>query len=91
MCTYRTEQLAVSASGKGTTQWRSFTEASVYFDHPVHQPAEHSLNVDLLAPAAGPGARLAMELSPTSARALAEAILATLDSVPSAQLGGLSG
>ncbi|MHB2023771.1 MAG: DUF6295 family protein [Mycobacteriales bacterium] len=86
MCTYRTERLTVSASGKGAGTWRGFTQASVYYDHPVHQPAEHTLNIDLLAPEAGPGARLAVELTPDSARALAAAILATLDSMPAGSM-----
>ena len=59
----------------------------VYFDHPVHAPADHTLNVDFLNPGRGPGARVAVELDPASARALAEAILATLDAAPAALIG----
>ena len=51
------------------------TDASVYFDHPVHAPADHTLNVDLRNPDRGPSARVAVELDPASARALAVAIL----------------
>lgn len=83
MCTYRTEKVAVSGSGKGRDGWFPVTEATVYFDHPVHAPAEHTLNVDFLNPARGPSARVAVELDPEAARALAEAILATLDTLPS--------
>ena len=54
----------------------------MYFDHPVHAPAEHTLNIDFLNPGQGPSARVAVELSAESARALAEAILATLASAP---------
>ncbi len=63
------------------------SDASVYFDHPVHAGAEHTLNIDLLNPSRGAGARVAVELDPGSARALAEAILETLASVPAALLG----
>jgi hypothetical protein len=82
MCTYRTEKIQVAGSGKGAAGWFGLTEASVYFDHPVHAPAEHTLNIDFLAPERGPSARVAVELTAESARALAQAIEATLASVP---------
>jgi hypothetical protein len=84
MCTYQTTTLTVEGSGKGAQGWFPVTDATVYFDHPVHAPAEHTLNIDLINPARGAGARVAMELEPAAARALAEAILQTLDAVPSA-------
>jgi hypothetical protein len=79
MCTYRTETVPVEGSGKGPQGWFRLRRASVYFDHPVHAPADHTLNIDLLNPADGPGARVAVELSAGSARQLARAILAVLD------------
>ena len=82
MCTYRTTILTVDGSGKGAGGWFPVTDASVYFDHPVHAPADHTLNVDLLNPGRGPGARVAVELDPASARALALAILDMLDKAP---------
>ena len=82
MCTYRTTTLGVDGSSKGEGGWFPVTDASVYFDHPVHAPADHTLNVDLRNPSRGPSARVALELDPTSARALALAILDMLDSVP---------
>ncbi len=65
--------------GAPTAGWVGLSEAMVYFDHPVHLAAEHSLNIDFLAPGAGPAARVAVELDPASAKALAEAILSTLE------------
>lgn len=82
MCTYHTETLSLRGSGKGAEGWFPLTDASVYFDHPVHAPADHTLNLDFLCPERGPGARVAVELDPSSARALAEAILATLATAP---------
>lgn len=82
MCTYLTERLALEASAKGSQGWFRASEASVYFDHPVQLPLEHSLNVDLLAPALGPSARVALELDAGSALALARGILATLSAAP---------
>ena len=82
MCTYSTEHLKVSGSRKGGDGWFKLSDASVYFDHPVHAPYEHSLNIDFLAPEMGPSARVAVELSPDSARELANAIFAALEKVP---------
>ena len=82
MCTYLTETLPIAGSGKGAGGWFSLTDASVYLDHPVHAPAEHTLNIDFRNPAAGAAARVAVELDPGAARQLAEAILQTLASAP---------
>jgi hypothetical protein len=82
MCTYITEKIAATGSGKGANGWFGLSEATVYFDHPVHAEAEHTLNIDFRDPARGPGARVAVELTASTARELAEAILRTLDTVP---------
>ena len=82
MCTYLTEKVSITGSGKGPAGWFTVTDASVYFDHPVHAPAEHTLNIDFIDPASGPSARVAVELTADSARALIKAIQATLDSAP---------
>jgi hypothetical protein len=82
MCTYVTETLAISGSAKGATGWIRVTDATVYYDHPVHALADHTLNIDLRRPADGVAARLGIELTASSARALAETILAVLDAVP---------
>jgi len=79
MCTYQTESLQVRGSGKGGQGWFPVTDASVYFDHPVHAAAEHTLNLDFLNPSLGPGARVALELDSASALALAEAIRQVLE------------
>ena len=82
MCTYQTTTIAVEGSGKGAEGWFALTDATVYFDHPVHALADHTLNIDLLNPARGPGYRVALELDRASARQLAEAILRSLDDAP---------
>ncbi len=82
MCTYLTQALDVAGSGKGAEGWFPVTRASVYFDHPQHAPAEHTLNIDFLNPSRGASARVAVELTAGSARALAAAISAALDSAP---------
>ena len=81
MCTYATvsEQVDGSAKGPGG-QWFPVTAATVYYDHPVHAMAEHTLNIDLANPSRGPGARLAVELTRDSAARLVRAIEAALAS-----------
>ena len=82
MCTYLTENVDVEGSGKGTAGWFALSEATVYFDHPQHARAEHTLNIDFLNPGQGASARVAVELTAASARALAAAIESALSSVP---------
>jgi hypothetical protein len=82
MCTYQTEQIDVVGSGKGAEGWFGLERAMVYFDHPVHAPADHTLNIDFLNPSRGPSARVAVELTEESARALVVAINTALASAP---------
>jgi len=82
MCTYATEHVDVSGSGKGPNGWFTLRSASVYFDHPVHATDEHTLNIDFYNPDKGPAARVAVELTAESARALVEAIQTALAAAP---------
>ncbi len=78
MCTMISKQVDIEGSGKGTAGWFAVRQADVSFDHPFHAAAEHALNIDFVNEAQGPGARVAVELTAGSARALAEAVLAVL-------------
>ena len=78
MCTYQTEHVQITGSGKGASGWFPLSSATVYFDHPVHAAGDHTLNLDFINPGKGPAARVAVELDPGSARSLAEAILAAV-------------
>jgi hypothetical protein len=81
MCTYATVRTPVEGSAKGPNgAWFRVTDATVYFDHPVHAMAEHTLNIDLADPSRGPAARVAVELTAESARELVAAIQAALES-----------
>lgn len=83
MCTYATFSEKVSGSAKGPgTPWVAVSDVTVYFDHPVHAMAAHTVNIDVTDPARGPSARVALELTPDSARRLMAAIGAALDAVP---------
>jgi signal transduction histidine kinase len=79
VCTYVTYREPIVGSAKGPqANWFRVTDAVVYFDHPVHAMAEHTLNVDLVDPSSGPAARVAVELTADSARRLVDAIEAAL-------------
>ena len=83
MCSYVTVQIPAEGSAKGPNgTWFGVTDAAVYFDHPVHAMAEHTLNIDLTARARGPSARVAVELTASTARDLVAAIQQALDSAP---------
>jgi hypothetical protein len=85
VCTYATVKEHVSGSAKGPGgAWMRVSDLTVYFDHPVHALAEHTVNIDVTDPALGPDARLALELPPESARKLASAIIQALESAPAA-------
>jgi len=78
MCTYLTSTEPVVGTGLGANGWFSIEQAVVYFDHPQEAPVEHALCIDFRAAGADPSQRVAVELDATSARTLAESILATL-------------
>jgi hypothetical protein len=83
MCTYTTIRADIAGSAKGPgSAWFHVTDATVYFDHPVHAMAEHTLNIDFANPTSGPSARVAVELTAHSARQLLTAIQAALASAP---------
>jgi hypothetical protein len=83
MCSYATVTTPLSGSAKGPGgSWFHVTDGTVYFDHPVHAMADHTLNIDFADPSKGPSQRVAVELTAHSARELVQAIQAALDSVP---------
>jgi hypothetical protein len=80
MCSYIVEKAAVLGSAKGHEGWVRIDTANVYFDHPVHAPLDHSLNIDFTNERAGGRQRVAVELSAESARELIRKIEAALAS-----------
>jgi hypothetical protein len=84
MCTYITEIAEISGSGKSPKGWLPLKEARVYFDHPFFTPADHTLNIDFVNPDLGLDARVAVELTGESARALVRAIEAALETAEAA-------
>jgi Family of unknown function (DUF6295) len=80
VCTYSTEKIDVPASsGKGPQGWFPLQVATVYCDHPVHAPHDHTVNVDFLNPDLGPSARVAVELSLDAGRSLLAALQVTVE------------
>lgn len=79
MCTLIVEQAPISGSARGRDGWFTVTAANVSYDHPFHAPVEHALNIDFVDEAAGPGARVAVELTAESARRLVDTILVALE------------
>jgi hypothetical protein len=78
MCTMIARQVAIEGSGRGAGGWFAVRQANVSYDHPFYAPMEHALNIDFVNEAQGPGARVAVELTVESARALIETIRAVL-------------
>lgn len=79
MCTMIVEKAQIDGCGKGPKDWFTLKEVNVSYDHPLHAPLEHALNIDFVNEAEGLGARVAVELSAESARKLVTTILAALE------------
>ena len=78
MCTNIVEGAQISAWGKGPRGWFDVKQVSVSFDHPYRAPLEHAINIDFLNEAEGVSARLAVELTPASAKDLIRVLQAAL-------------
>lgn len=78
MCTTISIKQAISGSGKGSQGWFHLDHAYLGYDHPSHVQEEHAVLLDFVNEAAGPHARVAVELPLESARALATRLLETI-------------
>ena len=74
MCTSIVEVVAAQGSGKGGDGWFDLTHSVVSYDHPHHALLEEAITIDFVSAALGPGARVAVELTLQSAKALSEAL-----------------
>ena len=79
MCSMICERTSMEGSGKGRQGWFPLKNANVSYDHPFNAPWEYAVNIDFVNEDKGVGARVAVELSPESAKRLAEAIITTLE------------
>ena len=78
MCTMIVEKAEISGTGRGLQGWFTLRQVNVSYDHPSHALLEHAVNIDFVNEEAGLDARVAVELSPESARQLVETILGAL-------------
>jgi hypothetical protein len=78
MCTGIIENTKVSGSGKGSQGWFELDQVSVSYDHPDCAQGEYAVMIDFLNSGAGPGSRIAVELTPESAKNLVHAILTSM-------------
>ena len=74
MCTMIVEKAEIAGSGKGPQGWFALRQANVSYDHPFHSPLEQAVSIDFVNESEGLSARVAVELSPESARDLVTAI-----------------
>lgn len=74
MCTSIVEIVEASGAGKAGNAWIDLTHAVVSYDHPHHALLEEAITIDFVNRALGPGARVAVELTLESAKALLGAL-----------------
>ena len=79
MCTNIVENAQIAGWGKGADGWFDVHQVSVSFDHPLHAPLEHAVNIDFTNEARGLSARVAVELTPDAAKELIRVIQAALE------------
>jgi hypothetical protein len=78
MCTMIAQTTPIQGSGKGASGWFRLSRATVGYDHATHSAAEHALLLDFANPDLGLDARIAVELTLASGRALIEQLQATI-------------
>jgi hypothetical protein len=78
MCTMLIEKTNVQGSGKGSKGWFKFSQANVSFDHPTHLHMDYSINIDFIQEVEENNKRIAIELTPESAKKLIETISKSL-------------
>ncbi|MGH6621425.1 MAG: DUF6295 family protein [Alphaproteobacteria bacterium] len=74
MCTSIVEIVGAEGAGKGDDGWFALTHSVVSYDHPHHALLEEAIVIDFVNRAQGPSARVAVELTLESARALSGAL-----------------
>jgi hypothetical protein len=74
VCTSIVEIAPAQGAGKGADGWFDLTHSVVSYDHPHHAFLEEAITIDFVNSALGPGARVAVELTLDSAKALASAL-----------------
>ena len=79
MCTSIVEIVGADGSGRGDDGWFHLTHAVVSYDHPHHALLEEAITIDFVNSALGPAARVAVELTLESAKALSGALIRAIE------------
>ena len=80
MCTGLVQKAKVTGAGRAPEGWFELDEVSVTYDCSYHTAMPLGVNIDFLNAKKGPGARVAVELSPRSAMELVHTIMESLHS-----------
>jgi Family of unknown function (DUF6295) len=78
VCTGLVQRARVTGAGKAPQGWFKLDEVSVMYDCTYHTSAPQGVNIDFFNEGEGPGARVAVELTPRSAMDLVHAIMESL-------------
>lgn len=79
MCTSIVEIVPADGAGKGGDGWFKLTHSVVSYDHPHHALLEEAITLDFVNSAMGPDARVAVELTLDSAKALSRALVKAIE------------
>jgi len=79
MCTSIVEVVSADGAGKGGDGWFTLTHSVVSYDHPHHALLEEAVTIDFVNAALGPEARVAVELTLESAKALSAALARAIE------------
>ncbi len=74
------QRAKVTGAGKSPDGWFELEDLSVMYDCTYHTVMPQGVNIDFFNEKKGPGARVAVELSPESAMRLVSAIMESLHS-----------
>jgi len=85
------EIVSASGAGKSSDGWIDLTHSVVSYDHPHHALLEEAITIDFLNAALGPGARVAVELTLASAKALNAALTRAIAAAEIEESGRLRG
>jgi len=79
VCTSIVEIVAADGQGKGEGGWFALTDAVVSYDHPHHALLEEAIVIDFVTSTMGPSARVAVEITLQSAKALSAALVRAIE------------
>ena len=91
MCTSIVEIVAADGAGKSADGWIDLTHAVVSYDHPHHALLEEAITIDFVNSALGPNARVAVEITLESAKALAAALARAIAGAEEVEAGRITG